>query len=180
MTDSRMTDLRYPIGKAGMEPELTPERRRELIGLLEAAPDRLREAVSGLNAEQLDTPYRPGGWTVRQVIHHVPDSHLNAYIRCKWALTEDQPTIKTYEEARWAELPDSRSAPIEVSLALLENLHRRWVALLRALPAADFARAIQHPEWGLVNLNQLLGLYAWHGQHHVAHVTALRERMGWM
>jgi uncharacterized damage-inducible protein DinB len=175
-----MTDLRYPIGKAEMEPELTPERRRELIGQLEAMPDRLREAVAGLNAEQLDTPYRPGGWTVRQVIHHVPDSHLNAYIRCKWALTEDRPTIKTYEEARWAELPDSRSAPIEVSLALLENLHRRWVALLRALPAADFARAIQHPEWGLVNLDQLLGLYAWHGRHHVAHVAALRERMGWM
>jgi uncharacterized damage-inducible protein DinB len=175
-----MTDLRYPIGKAEMEPELTPERRRELIGQLEAMPDRLREAVAGLNAEQLDTPYRPGGWTVRQVIHHVPDSHLNAYIRCKWALTEDRPTIKTYEEARWAELPDSRSAPIEVSLALLENLHRRWVALLRALPAADFARTIQHPEWGLVNLDQLLGLYAWHGRHHVAHVAALRERMGWM
>jgi uncharacterized damage-inducible protein DinB len=175
-----MTDLRYPIGRAEMEPALTPERRRELIGQLEAMPDRLREAVAGLNAEQLDTPYRPGGWTVRQVIHHVPDSHLNAYIRCKWALTEDQPTIKTYEEARWAELPDSRSAPIEVSLALLENLHRRWVALLRALPAADFARSIQHPEWGLVNLDQLLGLYAWHGRHHVAHVTALRERMGWM
>jgi len=175
-----MTDLRYPIGKAEMEPELTPERRRELIGQLEAMPDRLREAVAGLNAEQLDTPYRPGGWTVRQVIHHVPDSHLNAYIRYKWALTEDQPAIKTYEEARWAELPDSRSAPIEVSLALLENLHRRWVALLRALPAADFARSIQHPEWGLVNLDQLLGLYAWHGRHHVAHVAALRERMGWM
>jgi uncharacterized damage-inducible protein DinB len=175
-----MTDLRYPIGKAEMEPELTPERRRELIGQLEAMPDRLREAVAGLNAEQLDTPYRPGGWTVRQVIHHVPDSHLNAYIRCKWALTEDRPAIKTYEEARWAELPDSRSAPIEVSLALLENLHRRWVALLRALPAADFARALQHPEWGLVNLDQLLGLYAWHGRHHVAHVAALRERMGWM
>jgi uncharacterized damage-inducible protein DinB len=175
-----MTDLRYPIGRAEMAPELTPERRRELIGQLEGMPDRLREAVAGLNAEQLDTPYRPGGWTVRQVVHHVPDSHLNAYIRCKWALTEDRPAIKTYEEARWAELPDSRSAPIEVSLALLENLHRRWVALLRALPAADFARAIQHPEWGVVNLDQLLGLYAWHGQHHVAHVTALRERMGWM
>lgn len=175
-----MTDLRYPIGKAEMDPELAPERRRELIAQIEATPDRLREAVAGLNAEQLDTPYRPGGWTVRQVVHHVPDSHLNAYIRCKWALTEDAPAIKTYEEARWAELPDSRSAPIEVSLGLLDFLHRRWVALLRALPAADFARAVQHPEWGLVNLDQLLGLYAWHGRHHVAHVTTLRERMGWL
>ena len=174
-----MTDLRYPIGRAEMEKELTAEHRRELIDRIEETPARLREAVAGLSAEQLDTPYRPGGWTVRQLVHHVPDSHLNAYTRFKLTLTEDEPAIKTYEEARWAELPDSRSVPIEVSLALLENLHRRWVALLRALPPADFAKSLRHPEWGHINLDQLLGLYAWHGQHHVAHVTSLRERMGW-
>jgi uncharacterized damage-inducible protein DinB len=180
MTDPRYPDLRYPIGKAEMERDLTPERRHELIAWIETAPDRLREAVAGLNAEQLDTPYRPGGWTVRQVVHHVPDSHLNAYLRCKWALTEDQPTIKTYDEGRWAELPDSRTVPVEVSLALLENLHRRWVALLRALPAADFQKTLKHPDHGVITLDQILSLYAWHGQHHVAHVTSLRERMGWM
>jgi uncharacterized damage-inducible protein DinB len=175
-----MTDLRYPIGRAEMERDLTPERRQELIAWIETTPDRLREAVAGLNAEQLDTPYRPGGWTVRQVVHHVPDSHLNAYIRCKWALTEDEPTIKTYDEGRWAELPDSRTVPVEVSLALLQNLHHRWVALLRALPAADFQKTLKHPDHGVLTLDQILGLYAWHGQHHVAHVTSLRERMGWM
>jgi uncharacterized damage-inducible protein DinB len=174
-----MTDLRYPIGRAEMEKELTPEQRGELIDRIEETPVRLRDAVAGLSAEQLDTPYRPGGWTVRQLVHHVPDSHLNAYTRFKLALTEDEPAIKTYEEGRWAELPDSRSVPVEVSLALLESLHRRWVALLRALPAADFHKSLRHPEWGVINLDQLLGLYAWHGQHHVAHVTSLRERMGW-
>ena len=175
-----MTDLRYPIGKAEMERDLTPERRHELIAWIETTPDRLREAVAGLNAEQLDTPYRPGGWTVRQVVHHIPDSHLNAYLRCKLALTEDEPAIKTYDEGRWAELPDSRTVPVEVSLALLENLHRRWVALLRALPAADFQKTLKHPDHGALTLDQILSLYAWHGQHHVAHVTSLRERMGWM
>lgn len=174
-----MTDLRYPLGKAEMAAELSAEERRELIALLDETPARLRAAVAGLNDEQLNTPYRPGGWTVRQLVHHVPDSHMNAYTRFKLALTEDQPAIKTYEEARWAELPDSRSMPVEVSLVLLESLHRRWTTLLRALTEADYARACTHPEWGLVNLNQLLGLYAWHGRHHVAHVTALRERMGW-
>lgn len=174
-----MTDPRYPVGRAEMEKELSPERRRELIGQIEETPARLREAVTGLNPEQLDTPYRPGGWTVRQLVHHVPDSHLNAYVRFKLALTEDEPAVKTYEEARWAELPDSRSVPVEVSLALLDALHRRWVALLRALPAADFQKTLKHPDWGNINLDELLGLYAWHGRHHVAHVTALRERMGW-
>jgi uncharacterized damage-inducible protein DinB len=174
-----MTDPRYPIGRAEMEKELSPERRRELIDLIEETPARLREAVTGLNPEQLDTPYRPGGWTVRQLIHHVPDSHLNAYVRFKLTLTEDEPAIKTYEEARWAELPDSRSVPVEVSLTLLDALHRRWVALLRALPAADFQKALKHPDWGTINLDELLGLYSWHGQHHVAHIVSLRERMGW-
>jgi len=174
-----MTDLRYPIGKARMEARLDDAQRRELIDRIEEAPARLRTAVSGLSPEQLDTPYRPGGWTVRQLVHHVPDSHLNAYVRFKLALTEPEPAIKTYEEARWAELPDTRSVPIEVSLVLLENLHRRWVALLRSLSAADFEKTLRHPDLGVVNLNQLLGMYAWHGQHHTAHVTSLRERMGW-
>jgi hypothetical protein len=175
----KMTDPRYPIGKAQLEPRLTDEKRRELIDQIEEAPVRLRAAVAGLTPEQLDTPYREGGWTVRQVAHHVPDSHLNAYIRFKLALTEDQPPIKTYDEARWAELPDTRSVPVEVSLALLENLHLRWVVLLRALSAADFEKTLQHPDWGVITLDQLLGIYAWHGRHHAAHVTALREREGW-
>jgi uncharacterized damage-inducible protein DinB len=174
-----MTDPRYPIGRAEMEKELSPERRRELIDQIEETPARLREAVTGLNAEQLDTPYRPGGWTVRQLVHHVPDSHMNAYVRFRLALTEDEPAIKTYEEARWAELPDSRSVPVDVSLTLLEALHRRWVALLRALPEADYQKTLKHPDWGTINLDELLGLYSWHGRHHVAHVVSLRERMGW-
>jgi uncharacterized damage-inducible protein DinB len=172
-------DLRYPIGKARIEAHLTDERRHELIDQIEATPGRLRAAVMGLGDDQLDTPYRPGGWTVRQLVHHVPDSHLNAYTRFKLGLTEDRPAIKTYEEARWAELPDSRM-PIEVSLTLLATLHQRWVELLRALPGPDWeGKFIRHPDWGEINLNQLLTLYAWHGRHHVAHVTALRERMGW-
>jgi uncharacterized damage-inducible protein DinB len=174
-----MDDLRYPIGKARMETRLEDGERREMIDQLEETPARLRAAVAGLTAEQLDTPYRPGGWTVRQVVHHVPDSHLNAYVRFKLALTEPEPAIKTYDEARWAELPDTRSVPVEVSLALLENLHRRWVTLLRSLDAADFDKTVRHPDYGVINLNQLLGLYAWHGRHHTAHVTGLRERMGW-
>lgn len=174
-----MTDLRYPIGKARMEAQLGDDERRQMIDEIEAAPARLRAAVAGLTPEQLDTPYRPDGWTVRQVAHHVPDSHLNAYVRFKLALTEQEPAIKTYEEALWAELPDTRSVPVEVSLVLLETLHRRWVALLRSLAAADFEKTLRHPDHGVINLNQLLGMYAWHGRHHVAHVTSLRERMGW-
>jgi uncharacterized damage-inducible protein DinB len=174
-----MTDLRYPVGKARMEPQLTDEERRELIDQIEQAPARLRAAVEGLTPEQLETPYRPEGWTVRQVAHHVPDSHMNAYIRFKLALTEEEPPIKTYEESLWAKLPDTASVPVEVSLVLLESMHQRWVAVLRAMSAADFERTLRHPDFGVINLNQLLGMYAWHGRHHVAHVTGLRERMGW-
>jgi hypothetical protein len=162
-----------------MEPQLTDEERREMIDQIEQAPARLRAAVEGLTAEQLDTPYRPEGWTVRQVAHHVPDSHLNAYIRFKLALTEEEPPVKTYEEALWAKLPDTASVPVEVSLVLLESLHRRWVAVLRSMSAGDFERTLRHPDFGVINLNQLLGMYSWHGRHHVAHVTGLRERMGW-
>jgi len=140
---------------------------------------KLREAVQNLGQEQLDTPYRPGGWTIRQVVHHLPDSHLNAYTRFKLGITEQQPTIKPYEEHLWAELVDAKSSPIEPSLTMLESLHNRWVIFLRSLSAADYARTINHPASGIMNLDRLLQLYAWHGRHHVAHITALRERMGW-
>lgn len=174
-----MTDLRYPIGKASLEAQLGDGQRQEMIGQIEEAPTRLRAAVEGLTAEQLDTPYRPGGWTVRQVVHHVPDSHLNAYVRFKLALTEQEPAIKTYKEALWAELADTREVPVEVSLTLLDSVHRRWVAVLRSLAAADFERTLHHPDHGVLNLNQLLCMYAWHGRHHVAHITMLHEIMGW-
>ncbi len=174
-----MTDLRYPIGKFSFDDEITPEKRRQCIQQIAAAPAQLRAAVAGLSPEQLDTPYRPGGWTVRQVVHHVPDSHLNSYIRCKLALTEEEPTIKPYDEKRWAELEDVRATPVEVSLMLLESLHRRWVLLLESLAPADFARKFRHPELGALTLEQNIALYAWHGRHHVAHITSLRQRMGW-
>jgi uncharacterized damage-inducible protein DinB len=174
-----MSDLRYPIGKFEMKAKLTEAERQELIQQIAETPAKLREAVKNLNNQQLDTPYRPGGWTVRQVVHHLPDSHMNSYIRFKLAITEDKPTIKTYDEKSWAELFEARTAPIEVSLALLETLHQRWVLFLRSLRPADFARQFNHPENGLMTVDGLLGLYAWHGRHHVAHVTALRERMEW-
>ena len=139
----------------------------------------MRAAVAGLTPEQLDTPYRPGGWTVRQVVHHVPDSHINSYVRFKLALTEEEPTIKPYDEARWAKLADTATTPVEVSLTLLDSLHSRWVPLLQSLTEADFARQFRHPELGMVRLDRNLALYAWHGKHHVAHITSLRERMGW-
>lgn len=173
-------DLRFPIGPFRMEQEaVTDGDRRKWIDQIAEAPVRLRDAVKGLSEEQLETPYRPGGWTVRQVAHHVPDSHLNAYVRFKLALTLDSPTIKPYDEALWASLPDSRDAPVEVSLTLLEALHRRWVVLLRSLAPADFARLYRNPESGTMRLDRSLAMYAWHGRHHVAHITVLRERMGW-
>jgi DinB superfamily len=173
-------DLRYPIGPFQDDGPHTDEQRQRLIDQIEAAPAKLRAAVEGLSSLQLDTPYRPGGWTVRQVVHHLPDSHLNSYIRFRLALTEDEPTIKPYYEDRWAELEDARHAPTDISLALLESLHRRWVLLLRSLSAQDFTRTFIHPELGLVTLDKNVSLYAWHGRHHVAHITALRQRMGWM
>jgi DinB superfamily len=180
LSNTIVTDLRFPIGK--FTPIANPDaaQRDAWIADIAATPAALRAAVAGLSPEQLDTPYRPGGWTVRQVVHHVPDSHVNAYVRVKLALTEDEPTVKPYEEARWAELPDARATPVETSLALLESLHGRWVTLLRAMTPDDFARRYRHPEHGrLVPLTEVLGLYAWHGKHHVAHITALRERSGW-
>ena len=172
-------DLSYPIGRFDLTRNVSPEERPGLIAIVEGAPGRFREAVKGLDEAQLDTPYRPGGWTVRQLVHHVPDSHMNAYVRFKLAATEEEPTIKPYEEARWADLADAKSSPIEPSLALLENLHKRWVLFLRSLGPVDWSRKFRHPELGTISLEQNLALYAWHGKHHVAHVTALRERQNW-
>ena len=180
MTAQASIDLRYPIGKHMPPPKITDADRARFIDDLAICPAALREAVRNLDDRRLDTPYRPGGWTVRQVVHHLPDSHLQAYVRCKLALTEDEPTIKPYEEAQWAELPDARSAPIEMSLALLETLHERWVAALRALEPSQFARRYVHPEHGRAfSLAETLSLYSWHGRHHVAHIRNLRARENW-
>ncbi|MGA2594269.1 MAG: YfiT family bacillithiol transferase [Bryobacteraceae bacterium] len=172
-------DLRYPIGRFKYQSENTEEQRHEYIDRIERTPGRLRSAVEGLTPEQFDTAYRPGGWTVRQLVHHVADSHINSFTRFRLALTEDAPAVKGYDQELWAELADSRTAPVEVSLTLLESLHRRWVLLLRSLTAADFARTFVHSELGPVTLDGNLALYAWHGDHHTAHITALRARMGW-
>jgi len=179
-TTAYETDLRYPVGKFEWDSDVSEAEYPRLIAEIDATPAALRSAVAGLSREQLETQYRPGGWTVRQVIHHLPDSHLNAYTRFKLALTENEPTIKPYDEAAWAELPDSRKVPPDVSLDLLESLHVRWVTLLRSLDAADFRRTLKHPERERVlTLGQLLALYAWHGRHHVGHILALRKREGW-
>ena len=172
-------DLRYPIGRFERPAAITAEARAAFIAAIASAPAELREAVRGLDDARLDTPYRPDGWTVRQLVHHVPDSHLNAYIRTKLALTEDEPTIKPYDEAAWAALDDSRATPIDVSLTLFEKLHVRWVNLLRSTPESAFAKTWRHPEYGVRTLDWLVGLYAWHGRHHTAHITSLRERNGW-
>ena len=175
-----MEDLRYPIGQFRYEGEPDQHRREQWIEEIAATPANLRAVVDGLAPHQLDTPYRDKGWTVRQVVHHLPDSHLNAYTRIKLALTEDVPVIRPYEEARWAELPDGRAAPIELSLNLLESLHHRWVLLLRQLTPADFRRRFVHPQHGRpIELQETLALYAWHGRHHVAHIASLRRRMAW-
>jgi uncharacterized damage-inducible protein DinB len=167
-----MSDPRYPIGKFQYEGSLSEAQRRDLIGEIDKMPAEFRSAVRGLSAKQLDTPYREGGWTVRQLVHHVPDSHMNAYIRFKLALTEDEPTIKTYEQQLWAKLPDSESTPIEVSLVMLENLHTRWVLLLRSLNEQDWNRTLKHPELGQMTLPKTLAMYAWHGRHHSPHYRA--------
>jgi len=174
-----MIDLSYPIGKFHYGGPTTDEQRRKSIDQIAHAPSNLRSAIAGLSVQHLDTPYRPGGWTVRQVVHHVPDSHMNAYIRFKLALTEEEPTIKPYAEDRWAELADTGTTPVEVSLTMLDALHDRWVRLLRALKTDDWKRTFRHPELGAMNLEKTLALYAWHGRHHVAHITSLREREGW-
>jgi DinB family protein len=172
-------DLQYPIGKHQWGGEITDEQRAQFIAQLEQAPAQLRQAVTGLTEEQVDTPYRPEGWTVRQVVHHLPDSHMNTYIRFRLALTEDEPTIKPYDQERWAALEDARRGPVGLSLALFGSLHSRWVLLLRSLRTQDFARTFRHPEMGVLTLEKYLSLVAWHGRHHIAHITSLRERMGW-
>jgi hypothetical protein len=174
-----MADLRYPIGTFTDVATLAPAGRAAAIRTLTELPARLRLATSGLDDHQLDTPYRPGGWTVRQLVHHVADSHVNAYIRLKFALSETNPTIKPYDEAVWAEMVDARTAPIAVSLDLLEALHARIVMVLRHLPAEAFARTLFHPERGAMTIDGYVALYDWHSRHHTAHVTALREREGW-
>ncbi len=174
-----MNDLRYPIGKFRYDGAPNDEEKQSLLEEIAHTPKKLRAAVQGLSESKLDTEYRPGGWTVRQVIHHVPDSHLNAYVRFKLALTEDDPTIKPYAEDRWAELADTKATPVEVSLALLDSLHDRWVRLLRSLTEEEWKRTFRHPDLGPMTLEKTLALYAWHGKHHVAHITDLRKRMSW-
>jgi uncharacterized damage-inducible protein DinB len=180
MPPPQADEERYPIGPFELEGKVTEARRRQWIARLAAAPDLLLQAVRGLDEVRLETPYREGGWTVRQVVHHLPDSHLNAYVRYKLALTEDEPTIKPYDQARWADLADSRTTPVAASLALIAGLHERWVHLLRAMTPADFARRLRHPEFEAPQeLDRLLALYAWHGDHHVAQILSLRRRRGW-
>lgn len=174
-----MTDFQYPIGKFQPPAKVADGNRQASIQQIEETPSALWSAVTGLSEEQLDTPYRDGGWTVRQVVHHVADSHMNAFVRFKLAMTEEQPTVKTYEQQLWAELPDAKTVPVVVSLNLVDSLHKRFVALLRSMSPADFARTMKHPELGIVPLDQYLALYAWHGRHHVAHITSLRKRKGW-
>ncbi len=174
-----MTDPRYPLGKFRYEGPPSEQQKQKFLDDIASTPANLRAAVKGLSPAQLDTPYRDGGWTVRQVVHHVPDSHLNSYVRFKLALTEDNPTIKPYEEDRWAKLADTAATPVEVSLTMLEALHDRWVRLLRSLNPDDWKRTFRHPALGEMTLEKNLALYAWHGRHHVAHITELRKRMGW-
>ena len=173
-------DLRYPIGEAPVVESLAPEARRRAIEEIAACPAEMRRAVAGLDDARLDTTYRDGGWTARQVVHHVADSHMNAYIRHKLTVTEESPTIKPYDEALWAELVDGRTGDPEVSLSLLAMVHDRWVRFLRSLPPEAFARTFFHPEIGeAVTLDRSVAMYAWHGKHHVAHVDSLRRRRGW-
>lgn len=172
-------DPRYPIGKFEMPAQVSPGRRQQAMDEIASTPAKLRAAVKGLNDAQLDTPYRQGGWTVRQLVHHVPDSHLNAYVRLKLALTEDNPTIKPYDEAAWAKLADSNSTPIEVSLTLMDSVHDRWDRIWRSLKPEEFARKLVHPENGERTVDWLLFVYEWHGKHHTAHITELRKQKGW-
>ena len=174
-----MNDLRYPLGPFTFDHAGAANGRGACISHIAQAPSLFRAALAGLGDAQLDTPYRPGGWTIRQVVHHVPDSHMNAYCRFKLALTESNPTIKPYDEAAWANLADTARTPPEVAVTLLEALHARWVNLLESMTAADFERPLQHPERGAISLDWMLQLYAWHGRHHAAHVTSLRSREGW-
>jgi hypothetical protein len=172
-------DLRFPIGKFSFDAESALSGRVAAIQAIEELPVRLRQAIAGFNEEQLQTPYREGGWTIRQLIHHIADSHMNSFIRFKLALTEDKPTIKTYEEADWAQTTDVTQVPVEISLKLLDALHERWFILLASLSDEAFKRQLMHPEHGAIDLEYLTALYAWHSRHHTAHITRLREKMNW-
>jgi hypothetical protein len=178
-SSAEMEGLKYPIGRFQPLSHLTGAEREACIEDVAALPKELRAVVSGLSPEQLDTPYRPGGWTVRQVVHHLPDSHMNGYVRFKLAVTEVEPRIKTYDEAAWAELADAQGEDLESSLLLLGALHRRWTHFLRSLNEEQFERTVMHPELGRITLETNLQLYAWHGRHHLAHITRLGERLGW-
>ncbi len=178
MTTEVLESLRFPTGKF-QRATATPENRAASIAVIRELPANLRKAVEGLNDAQLDTPYRDGGWTVRQTVHHIADSHVNAYSRFRHALVEEWPTIYAYNEARWAELHDASTAPVAPSLSMIDGIHQRWVTLLPALTDADFARGYTHPENGRQPLEQVVALYAWHSKHHTAHITELRKRMGW-
>ena len=171
--------LRYPIGLPNLQEEVSEEKKADLIDKIESAPDWLRQAVTGLNHSQLETPYRIGGWTIRQVVHHVADSHLNAYIRFRWALTENVPTIKAYDQNSWACLPDACDGPVEESLELLDALHLRWCRLMRGMSQDDWKRKVIHPEDGERTCQDFLIIYAWHGYHHLAHIMDLCNRKGW-
>ena len=173
-----MSDLQYPVGKFERQIEYHPREIAEFIQILERLPAQMWAAVAGLTDEQLETPYREGGWTLRQVVHHVPDSHMNSFVRFKLALTEENPTIKPYDEGAWALLADS-SLPVQISLDLLEALHMRWVILLRSIKPEGWKRTFNHPENGPMTLEYALALYAWHSRHHLAHITKTRANMGW-
>lgn len=177
MTES--ADYRYPIGELVLETSLDAPARAAAILEIVRLPTQLSESVDGLTGEQLDTPYRPGGWTLRQVVHHLVDSHLNAYIRCKLMVSEENPPLKGYDQDAWAEMPDARTMPIEVSLPVLTGIHRRWATFLRSLSDGDFARPAVHSENGAITLDTLLQTYSWHGRHHVAHINQLCKRNGW-
>lgn len=178
MTEAVAADPRYPVGKFSQEGLVIAEQRAQFLQQVTEAPAKLRAAVQGLTDAQLDTPYRDGGWTPRQVVHHVADSHMNAFIRFKLGLTEDNPTIKPYAEDLWGDLADQK-LPVDVSLPIIDNVHHRWVAVLRSMKESDWARTFNHPVLGVQRLDRSLALYAWHGRHHVAHITALRQKKGW-
>jgi uncharacterized damage-inducible protein DinB len=180
MDHSMSDDQRYPTGRfSSVKRPLTPAERAASIEAIRVHPKRIRAAVGGLSESQLDTPYRDGGWTVRQVVHHVVDSHTNAYIRFKLAITEDNPTVRPYQEKLWAELPDAKTMPVEASLSILDGIHARWAVLLESLAPEQFRRPLHHPEMGDITIDTLVELYGWHGAHHVAHITGLRARKGW-
>lgn len=179
MDNIKLEDLKYPVGKFDLSAAWDSSAIETEIRVIEEFPQRLRDAVKGMSDEQLDTLYRPGGWSARQVVHHLADSHINCYVRFRWALTENNPDIKTYYEDRWAELPDAKTADPEISLALLEAIHRRWVLLMRSFTPEDFTRTFNHPENGVMSLKNAIALYSWHCRHHLAHIEKLKERMGW-